>query len=326
MPTDRLVISVIVPTHNRLTILRRTLERIKKQTIGRDRYEVIVVDDASRDGTWEYLQSLNDVRRFRNPVNRGRAATRNVGTTQARSGLLLFIDDDVWADQNLLHAHIAMHQANRERDVAVVGAIRVSPDIARTAINLYQNRKHEWCLREMGRCGADLPYGFCKTANLSIGKKLLQDIGLFNEMFSGYGGEDTDLGYRLLMRGGSLVFAPEAVGYHHHDDTVEAMIAREKERAGSISLFRRLHPESRETYSGFFTPQYHAKGGIRTICYNIVKLLAFTPVARAANRTLVVRWNNRALLRGALVRFFLPLLRIQYGRHFARVISHENRH
>jgi glycosyltransferase involved in cell wall biosynthesis len=87
--------SVIIPTHNRLPLLREALDSVWAQTF--TDFEVIVVDDGSTDGTWEYLQGLGArVRAFRQE-NAGPGAARNRGAQQAGGEYIAFFDsDDRW--------------------------------------------------------------------------------------------------------------------------------------------------------------------------------------------------------------------------------------
>src|SRR5262245_21742890 len=87
--------SVVVPSFNRVEFLRNALGSVFSQWFRE--FEVIVVDDGSTDGTWDYLQSLEpQVKRFRQ-VNRGPGAARNLGACQATGTYLAFLDsDDVW--------------------------------------------------------------------------------------------------------------------------------------------------------------------------------------------------------------------------------------
>lgn len=87
--------SVIIPTYNRLPLLREALDSVWAQTF--TDFEVIVVDDGSTDGTWEYLQGLGArVRAFRQE-NAGPGAARNRGAAVATGEYLAFLDsDDLW--------------------------------------------------------------------------------------------------------------------------------------------------------------------------------------------------------------------------------------
>src|SRR5262245_53825606 len=87
--------SVIIPTHNRLCLLQRALGSVRNQTF-RD-YEVIVVDDGSSDGTWNYLGSLVPFIKALRQENRGPGPARNLGATHATGSYLAFLDsDDLW--------------------------------------------------------------------------------------------------------------------------------------------------------------------------------------------------------------------------------------
>ncbi|WP_346621253.1 glycosyltransferase [Blastococcus montanus] len=90
----RPVVSVVIPTYNRGTVLRRTLQGVLAQTV-RD-LEVLVVDDGSTDGTPELLAGCADprVRYLRQPRNAGVGAARNRGLREARGEFIAFLDDD----------------------------------------------------------------------------------------------------------------------------------------------------------------------------------------------------------------------------------------
>jgi glycosyltransferase involved in cell wall biosynthesis len=89
-------VSVIVPTRNRLELLRETIQSLLAQSY--EAFEVIVVSDASTDGTNEYMARLareNDVIRFiAFPEAKGAPAARNAGERIAKGSFLLFNDDD----------------------------------------------------------------------------------------------------------------------------------------------------------------------------------------------------------------------------------------
>lgn len=88
------MISIVILTHNRLNSLKRCIESIRQNTI--EDYEIIVVDNASKDGTKEYLQSemSDSFRVVFNEVNEGVCA-RNKGFEIARGEYIAQIDSDV---------------------------------------------------------------------------------------------------------------------------------------------------------------------------------------------------------------------------------------
>lgn len=312
MRNDTLLISVIVPTYNRLGVLQRVLSRIGRQTVARERYEVIVVDDASSDGTWEYIRTLENVRRYRNATNRGRAVTRNVGIANARAGIILFLDDDILADSRLIEAHLEKHRQCGA--VAVVGAVVPSPDIKKTAVNLYYNRHHDWCRREMRKASESLPYQFLKTANLSVPAHIFSLIGAFDERFRSYGGEDTELGRRMSASSIGMVFADDAIGYHWHDETVDSMMLKMGSVVHSARIFGQMDDGRSERYDGFFTHEYHPNTSMRYIAYNIAKKVAFTRTGGLINERIVRRYNDRPQMFSILTRLNIPLLGMQCRR------------
>lgn len=96
------LVSVIIPTYNRVKTLPAAIESVLGQTYGN--VEVIVVDDGSDDGTEEYVNALTDhrIKYIRNAVNRGPAAARNLGVRQAQGKYVAFQDsDDEWHTDKL---------------------------------------------------------------------------------------------------------------------------------------------------------------------------------------------------------------------------------
>jgi len=87
-------VSLIIPTHDRLRFLKDAAESVIAQT--HDSWEIIIVDDASTDGTAEWLEGVRDdrVEPIILPTNSGRAVARNAGLTIARGSFVLFLDDD----------------------------------------------------------------------------------------------------------------------------------------------------------------------------------------------------------------------------------------
>ncbi len=88
------MVSVIVPTFNRVDLLPETVDSILSQTF--DDFELIIVDNMSEDGTETYVNGLKDprIRYFRNPNNGVIAVNRNVGIRNARGKYIAFCDDD----------------------------------------------------------------------------------------------------------------------------------------------------------------------------------------------------------------------------------------
>ena len=80
MTEEKLFISIIISVYGQLEYTKRCLHELEKTLMGKIRYEVIIIDDASKDGTKEFLQSLEcPFRIFFNENNQGFAKNNNLG-------------------------------------------------------------------------------------------------------------------------------------------------------------------------------------------------------------------------------------------------------
>jgi len=113
-------VSVIIPTFNRIELLKKSVESVRNQTF-RD-FEIIVVDDGCTDGTPQWLAAQSDLR-FLRQQNSGIATARNNGAAVATGKWLAFLDhDDLWAKEKLrMQADFVKENA----DVALVAARHV---------------------------------------------------------------------------------------------------------------------------------------------------------------------------------------------------------
>jgi glycosyltransferase involved in cell wall biosynthesis len=115
---DAPAVSVVLPTYDRATMLPRAIASVLRQDFAD--FELIVVDDASRDDTPTVLSALQDarVRVIRLHSNKGQANARNIGIREARAPLLAFQDsDDVW---HLNKLRMQVDAIARMPDVSVV--------------------------------------------------------------------------------------------------------------------------------------------------------------------------------------------------------------
>jgi len=97
-----MLLSIVVPTYNRVGLLRQTVESALAQDSGD--FELVVVDDASQDGTWEYLCGLSGVRAYRNPTRLGLAANWNRAVSLSRGRYVFILQDDDLAEPELVSA------------------------------------------------------------------------------------------------------------------------------------------------------------------------------------------------------------------------------
>jgi len=210
-------VSVIVPTYNRREMVVQTVRSLMGQTYPAARFEVVVADDGSSDGTQEAIAALNPPFRLRYvwQPNKGRCAARNLGIQNAEGGLLLFLDGDMVADSHLVEEHVKSH--NSYQDVLVRGDIRLLPALKEATLfaRIALCESEEKSKQAIDGDGF-LPFTQTFTGNLSIKACHLVSLGPMDERFDhGYAWDDIDWGYRANCLGLKLLFNPRAVSYHN---------------------------------------------------------------------------------------------------------------
>jgi len=116
------LISVIIPTYNRKTKLARLLNSILESTYPKDKMEIIVVDDASTDGTKNFIeQKFSDVIIIRNQNELFVSESRNIGIKHATGEFIFLIDDDNVVDKMCMNELTKILQSNQK--IGFVGPI-----------------------------------------------------------------------------------------------------------------------------------------------------------------------------------------------------------
>lgn len=227
-------VSIIIPSYNRKEILKEALKALFNQSYSKDKYEIIVIDDGSTDGTEEMMKSLSSpcrLKYFKNRERMGTPKTRNRGIKKAEGEFIIFTDSDVIALPDFIKQHLDHHK--KYGDVIVSGElIQISS------------------LDEVGkkRKGIfDISFSPFDTANVSVKKSFLLEVGLFDESFSAYGWQDIELGHRLIKKGLKRKKNRRALGYHYKGrrDSFDLNYLCQKERMRGISgaLYYKKHSE-----------------------------------------------------------------------------------
>lgn len=115
------LVSVVITTYNRLNFLQQAVNSVKTQTF--KNWELLVIDDASPDNTWEWLTELQNekIRVFRQEKNTERSAARNRGLSEAKGEFVMFLDDDDRLRPNGL-TDLVKPLSSDSKIVAAVGA------------------------------------------------------------------------------------------------------------------------------------------------------------------------------------------------------------
>lgn len=202
--------SVIVPVHGNWAVASRALEILRERADGR---EVIVVDDASPDGTGDRLEQHADFALVRNERNVGFAAACNQGATRASGSRFCFLNSDAFVEPGALDA---LERALEPAGVGAAAPALLNQDgtlqeaggaIGSDGATFPLGRGHQagdpaWCFQR------EVDYG--SGACLLVERAAFERLGGFDEAYAPGYYEDADLCLRLAESGLSTVLEPAA--------------------------------------------------------------------------------------------------------------------
>src|SRR3954447_17098551 len=234
-------LTVVIPTRDRRAILLETLARLDRQG-GDVRFEAIVVDDGSADGTSEALRelagSLSYALTLIEEHGRGPAVARNRALSVARAPVCLFIDDDSWPRPGLLARHRDFHARHPAREAAMLGRIVVPSAPPPSPFMRWLADVHIDAPRIDDAEDAGGDHFF--TGNVSAKTAFLESVGGFDERFTDH--EDIDLGLRLEANGLRLSYDPGAAVEHYSPTDLPTALERRRRVGHTLALLAERHP------------------------------------------------------------------------------------
>jgi GT2 family glycosyltransferase/glycosyltransferase involved in cell wall biosynthesis len=242
-------VSVIVPTHNRKEKLLACLDALARQSVLPQEFEVVVVDDGSTDGTGEALEGRRFpfcLRVYRQDGG-GPGAARNLGIEQAAGELVLFIGDDILADERLLEEHLLAHAVNPDPGGAILGRIDWPEAVTPNAVMEYVcgDGMLQFAYTLIPKL-ATLDYTFFYTSNISLKRQFLLDAAdagvRFDPCFHHAAFEDSEFAFRLTPRGLRIRYAERARAFHDHWMDLDSFAARELHAGEMAVVYYRKHP------------------------------------------------------------------------------------
>jgi glycosyltransferase involved in cell wall biosynthesis len=236
------VLTVVIPTRDRLESLRLALDALAVQTVSPSTFEVLVADDGSSDGTPAFLGTPSDYPFALRPVRlpgRGPAAARNRAIGEARAPRVLLIGDDTLPAADLLGQHLA---AARRDEVGVQGRIEWDTGKPVTPVMRFLAPAGPQFYFKGLTHGEAVPYTQQYGANFSAPTHWFQEDP-FDEAFSTAAFEDTELAFRWRRRGRVVIYSETAVCRHrHHYASIEAYLGRQLAAGRASRRAIRLHP------------------------------------------------------------------------------------
>ncbi|MBW5447382.1 glycosyltransferase [Cohnella sp. CFH 77786] len=215
--------SIIIPTYNQLHFLKKCLRSIEEHT--ESPYEIVVVDNASSDGTAEYLQSLRGQVRFRIlETNQGFSGAVNVGLMMSKGRTIALLNNDTVVTEKWLRN--LLYCLNSDPGTGMVGPV-TNYISGEQKIHVHYRkleemhafaRKHNHRRPAMWR-DSDWLRGFC----LVFRRELFEEIGYFDEGFEIGNFEDNDYNIRVRLAGKRLVIAGDTFIHHFGSVSMRAL-------------------------------------------------------------------------------------------------------
>ncbi len=195
--TTSVDISVVIPAKDRPDLLANALRALQQQTLARDRFEIIVVDDGSAVPLQSALPSdvTSGVTFLRNESSCGPASARNRGIDAVRSELVLFLNDDAVPAFDAVEQHLTIH-GQHSYPLAVLGRFD-NTENCRDVLNDMLERGGLVFPYFMIHPRIPLGPQFFWTCNLSVPVAAVREVGGFDESFRRPMCEDAELGVRL---------------------------------------------------------------------------------------------------------------------------------
>lgn len=204
--------SVIIPAYNAEKTIDSCIQALLFQSLPREKYEIILVDDGSIDATAKIAQTYPVIYHYQK--NKGPAAARNKGTQLSKGKIILFTDSDCVPDHFWIQEMVFPFIANPEIS-GVKGAYKTEQSslTARFAQAEFEDR---FALLEKSSF-----IDMVDTYSAAFKREVFIESGGFDPLFPVANNEDTELSYRMVSNGHLFVFNSRAFVYHTHPDSLK---------------------------------------------------------------------------------------------------------
>ena len=287
-------VSILIPTFNRREVLRRTLLLYNHQQDMSGRFEVVVVDDASTDGTQTMLAELQPqleypLRYLSLQRNSGQSAARNRAIQEDEGRVLFITGDDILPDERLLLEHWTWHvERYPGRHVGMLGLVQWADELKPTPFMRWLERGGTQFAYGSIQHGDAVGHGYLYTSNVSLKREfLLATQEFFDERLRLC--EDSEWGLRLSHKGFELRYNANALGKHLHETTLDSSLRRMEALGGTAAVLRQVNPKvfARIT-SDYFEPRNRIKLlFLRAVLHPALGRLVYAPLARLCERRFV---------------------------------------
>lgn len=217
MPSPR--ITVAIATYNRAELLRQTLVGMTQQNYPRDQFEIVVIDNNSRDATPAVVNSFasaNPAPQYVHESQQGLEHARNRAIAEARGEIIVFADDDILVERDWLTELTAPFAADTNGKIGAVGGevIPVFPDGLPPWVAEWHSP-----LQFRSDAGPLTPEQSPMGANLAFRNEIFEQLGGFaigrgRQGKNLFAGDETEMLRRVRAAGYEVWFAPRAAVRH----------------------------------------------------------------------------------------------------------------
>ena len=274
--TEFPTLSVVVPCFNVEHVIERCIKALLLQDYRKDKLSLIIVDDKSTDNTGKIIQRYQEneqvkiIKHFR---NRGLAAARNSGIKASKSEIIGFLDSDMVVKK--CWAKSMVSELSKDRVVACMGGITLADSLIPNKLDKFLYNPTRGVLKH----GENKPIQFkwFLLNNTAVKRTVINEIGLFDESITSYGGEDTDFAIRLWDKyPEGLRFSSDATGEHYHQRPLKEL-QEKMENYGQTNYLRLLekYPNHTEDLAGDWINTFRGKLVFNPIVNWLVKIFYF---------------------------------------------------
>lgn len=213
-------LSVVIPCYNALSTIGELLAGLTSQSLPRESYEIIVVDNGSTDGSADVVAACPGVILLRQE-NLGPGAARNEGMRQARGELVLFLDSDLAVAHDLLEKHVSFHR-DHPAVAATGGSVRPAANYRLFSWSMVDHLC-SW-FNAHGGVRHKAPPEYLPSLNFCVNKALIEQHSIAWLDGLKQTGEDVVFCHDLRQNNLPLAFVPEAVVFHRDRDTMRGYL------------------------------------------------------------------------------------------------------
>jgi glycosyltransferase involved in cell wall biosynthesis len=268
--------SVVVPCYNVEHVIERCIEALLAQEYQKDKLSLIIIDDKSSDDTAKIIQRYrenNQVKIIKHFRNRGLSAARNSGIKASNSQIVGFLDSDMVVKKDWAKSMVS--ELSKDGVVACMGGIKLAESLIPNKLDKFLYNPTRGVLKH----GENKPIWFkwFLLNNTAVKRTVINEIGLFDESITSYGGEDTDFAIRLCDKHSEgLRFSSKATGEHHHQRPLKEL-QEKMENYGRTNYLRLLvrYPNHTEDLAGDWINTFKGKLVFNPTVNWLVKLFYF---------------------------------------------------